>query len=89
MALKQLRYHEQAIIKKIVRDALKAGYSVSINDGEEETLTKSTDSKAIHEALGTTDEDYIILNGGVSGERLASSFWSTAMSPAWSFPTTR
>lgn len=52
---------EERIAKRIIRDMLKAGYSISVNDGEETTLLKSKNLKAIIEAMFTTDEDYLLI----------------------------
>ena len=51
--------HERAIAERLVTDAIALGYQVSVNDGEEWTVKRSTDSKAIMAALFSTDEDYI------------------------------
>lgn len=48
---------EAAIIRPIVQRGLDAGYSVSVFDGEEWTVKRSTDRDRIMAALGTTDED--------------------------------
>ena len=53
---------EKRIVHRVVKDALRAGYSVSVFDGEEFTLNHSTDSKTILAALMTTDEDTIRLH---------------------------
>ena len=51
--------HERAIAERLVTDAIALGYQVSVNDGEEWTVKRSTDSKAIMATLFSTDEDYI------------------------------
>lgn len=43
-----------------VKAALAAGFTVGVNDGEETTLTHSSDFDAIMHALWTTDEDYLL-----------------------------
>jgi hypothetical protein len=50
---------ERAIISRLVKDGLKLGYVVSVCDGEEWTVKKSTSYKAIMGAIQTTDEDII------------------------------
>ncbi len=52
-----MRYIEKLIAKQCVANLLKAGYAISVFDGEEVTLKSSTDRKAIMAALATTDED--------------------------------
>ena len=52
---------ERQISEKIIDDALAAGLSISIDDGEEVVLRRSTDRKAILAAMFTTDADYLHL----------------------------
>lgn len=51
--------HERAIAERLVTDAIAQGYQVSVSDGEEWTVKRSTDSKTIMAALFSTDEGYI------------------------------
>jgi hypothetical protein len=51
---------EKQIVTKVIADALAAGYTLDVNDGEETTLTNSMDKAAILAALFTTDEDYLV-----------------------------
>lgn len=55
---------ERRIARAIIQDALKLGYNIDVNDGEETTLRASTDVKAILRAMFTTDEDWLILHRG-------------------------
>lgn len=50
-----------AAATRLIDAALAAGYTVSVNDGEEWTVTKSTDRTLILDAMGTTGEDYIMV----------------------------
>ncbi len=50
---------ERCIITRLVRDAIWAGYSVSVYDGEETTVVKSRDAEEILGALATTSEDIL------------------------------
>jgi hypothetical protein len=59
MAITQLCEIEQQIATKVVDTLLEAGYTLSVNDGEETTLKHSTDRAAILDAMGTTDEEYL------------------------------
>ena len=54
---------EKRIVKSIVKTALKAGYSVSVNNGgDENEISKSTDAKKILAATHQTDEEHILLH---------------------------
>lgn len=55
---------ERQIIVLLVEDLLEAGYEISVNDGEETTLTCSTDEVAIFAAMSSTDEDRLLLSTG-------------------------
>tara|TARA_R110000868_G_scaffold47912_1_gene156421 strand:+ start:420 stop:812 length:393 start_codon:yes stop_codon:yes gene_type:complete len=50
---------EARVVRKLVKAAIAAGYSVSVNDGEEWTVKRSTSTKVIFDALATTGEDTI------------------------------
>lgn len=63
---------EAEVVKRLVRIVLERGYMVSINDGEEWTVTLSTDRNEILSALATTGEDIVRLYK--DGER-AGSLW--------------
>ena len=52
---------ERQIAGKIIDDALAAGLSISVSDGEDLVLRRSTDREAILEAMFTTDADYLYL----------------------------
>lgn len=49
--------NEKLIVGKLVADLLAAGYSLSVYDGEEYPLRRSTDADAIYKALASTDFD--------------------------------
>ena len=70
-ALQYATYHEARIARKIVKDALANGWTVSVNDGEEWTVKSSTDSRAILEALCTTGCDVLRLHDA-SGEAIGN-----------------
>ena len=44
---------------QLIKVMLDKGYSISVNDGEEDTLDQSTSSKVVKDHLGTTGEDYL------------------------------
>jgi len=48
---------ERKIIRKIVTDAVKAGYTISVFDCEEWTVKRSQDITKIMRAIMTTDDD--------------------------------
>jgi hypothetical protein len=48
---------ERRIVKATIKEALAAGYEVTVCDGEEFPLQRSTDAAAILKAMFSTDED--------------------------------
>lgn len=57
---------EIKIAEQLVDDILAEGYTITVNDGEEDTVIGSRDKAQIMEALRTTDEDYIrIMDGDI------------------------
>jgi len=48
---------EARIARKLVSAALAAGYAISVNDGEEWTVKRSTSRATILDALASTGED--------------------------------
>ena len=55
---------EMKIATQVVDDALAAGYVVSVQDGEEITVTRSSDRNEILGALRTTDVDRLYIHDG-------------------------
>lgn len=54
---------ERRIARRIVRDAIEMGYSVSINNGgDDNEIDRSTDIKAVQAELMATDEENIIFH---------------------------
>jgi hypothetical protein len=51
---------EMRIPRAAVKGLLAAGYLITVYDGEEDTLVRSSDAKAILKATRTTDEDYLL-----------------------------
>jgi len=69
-----VKYLEKQVMKQCIADLLDAGFQVSVNDGEETTLKRSTDAEAIFAAMRTTDDDYLFVYkpdapGDGSGEK--------------------
>lgn len=52
---------ERDICSALVKALLVEDYAVTVNDGEEETVIKSSDHDTIFNALFTTDEDWLIV----------------------------
>lgn len=50
---------ETRVVRRVVRDLLAAGYSLTVDDGEDEPVKKSTKFSEIVAALMQTDEDYL------------------------------
>lgn len=59
-----------ATATRLIVAALKSGYTVSVNDGEEWTVKKSTKRNEILNAMGTTGEDYIMIRNA-DGAKIA------------------
>ena len=53
--------NEKKVVGKIVTNAIKLGYVVSVYDGEEYTVKRSTDKAAIMGAIYTTDMDRLVI----------------------------
>lgn len=66
-------YCERAMLITLVHEALKGGNMISVYDGEEWCVKKSTDKQAIHLGLFTTDSDNIVVRNK-DGDRLGA-FW--------------
>lgn len=62
---------DMKIAKQIVTDALYRKYTVSVNDGEEWTVKRSSDFNQIIEALASTGEDLLKFRSE-SGEALGT-----------------
>lgn len=55
---------ERKIATALVDEILRRGYTISVFDGEETTLSKSNDREAIFDFLATTDMDTLRLYRG-------------------------
>lgn len=58
-ALTPVQQKEVQIISATIRVLLDAGYELSVFDGEEHTVSRSTDAEALNAAMRTTDEDHL------------------------------
>lgn len=71
---KYATHGEARVARRLVRAALAAGYTISVNDGEEWTVKRSTRERAILDALATTGGDLLRLRLPASAEAVGS-FW--------------
>lgn len=55
---------EMKIVESLINDALAEGWPISVQDGEEITVTRSIDKAEIVDALATTDYDHLIIHTG-------------------------
>jgi hypothetical protein len=53
---------ERKVATKLVRAALAAGYTISVNDGEDWTVKRATRAYDVLDALATTGEDTLRLH---------------------------
>lgn len=60
--MKKLISIEDQVIKATIKALLDDGYILSVNDGEETTVTHSTDPDRIFTAMKTTGEDYLMVH---------------------------
>ena len=65
--------NEKKIITGILSYALDKGLSVSVNDGEEDTLDYSTDINEIFKALDTTGDDRIFFHD--ASKKSLGAYW--------------
>ena len=67
---------EARVARKLIRAALAEGWSVSVNDGEETTVRRSTREREILDAMCSTGEDIITIhrNDDDGGLRRGGSF---------------
>jgi hypothetical protein len=63
---------EARVARKLIRAALAEGWSISVNDGYETTVRRSTREREILDAMCSTGEDIITLHLPVGGERAGS-----------------
>lgn len=61
---------ERKVFKKVVESALRLGYIVSLYDGEEYTVKRSSDKAAILAAGQTTDMDRLYFRVAATGEQV-------------------
>jgi len=59
--VQKVRRIEYAILRRICLDALKAGYTLGLYDGEEIVLEGATTAKQVIDAACSTDDDRILV----------------------------
>lgn len=69
---KYAAHGEARAARKLVKAALAAGYCISVNDGEEWTVKRSTNAREIIDALCTTGQDVIRLRDPADGAAIGS-----------------
>lgn len=65
---------EARVARRLVRAALAEGWTISVNDGEETTVTRSTRERKIFDAMCTTGEDVVTIHLPISGKP-SGTFW--------------
>lgn len=63
---------EKKYIRQIIERALADGCVCSVNDGEEYTVIESRDVEAILAALGTTEEDHLVMYNNIGRTHVGS-----------------
>ena len=63
---------EDQIIKATIAALLEAGYFLSVNDGEENTIEFAGRGSEVFKAMRTTDEDYLLVH---ESDELAQIGW--------------
>lgn len=58
---------ERKIAVMVVRELLNAGFAITVNDSEEDTLENSLDQTEVLDAMFTSDEDWLYANDPVTG----------------------
>jgi len=61
MSVKMRQIVEKEIVTAVIAALLKAGYAITVYNGEDEEIKKSTDQISILAAMFTTDEDHLIV----------------------------
>lgn len=51
--------NDRTVVTAIIRNAIKRGWNISVNDGEEWVVRRSNNENEISAAMFSTDEDYL------------------------------
>lgn len=67
-SVKQRQAIEKQIAASAIADLLEAGFCITVNDGEEDVVSRSTDPADIASAMMSTDEDrlFVYMNAELS-----------------------
>lgn len=63
---------EAKIVRRVIRDALAAGYLLSVSDGEEVVVRRSRQPRNLFAHMMTTDSDTLILVRHSTAQEIAS-----------------
>lgn len=78
---------EKRICEKVVDCLLKAGFSVSVNDGENLVLGESIDKQEIMRAVFSTDEDILIAHKEREADKFIYFMWGSGESVIHDYST--
>jgi hypothetical protein len=71
MSVKMRQEVEQKIAKALIKSALKAGYAISVDNGDVEEPTKpSKSAKKVFSLMFQTDEDYLFMFNPTNGKHV-------------------
>lgn len=62
MSIKARQRVERSIARRVVLDAIRAGYTLSVFNGEDIEIKQSRDVRAVLAAMFTTDDEYLLLH---------------------------
>jgi len=75
MTVEQRRKIERRIVSRVVKDALRAGHTLSVNNGGDEfEISKSSSYRDVMDSLMATDEETLILHDD-SGAKVGGVFF--------------
>ena len=57
---------ERRMASALVKECLRRGFSLTVNNGEDSPVVKSTSYRAVMDALWQTDEEYLMLHDATS-----------------------
>jgi len=66
---------ERRVTRRLIKAGIAAGYTVSVNDGEEWTVRRSTNEREILAALASTGQDYVRFYQGDDSVGTAVLIW--------------
>lgn len=75
MSYSYLSTPERSIVHNLIKEGLNRGFKVSVNDGEEWVLKKSTNISKIKNVMGSTEEEILSFVKGEEKDRKRARFW--------------